>query len=444
MEKNRADLIVKARFVITFSDDEKDVVEDGAVIIKDGRILDILKINEAERLYDAATTIEGENHVVLPGFVNTHTHAAMVYFRGMADDLPLKVWLEEHIWPAESKMLSPEFIRDATELACLEMIKAGVVLFNDMYFYEEASAEVIKKAGMRAVLGAGVLDFPTSIAQNTDEYLQKAETFIKQFRDDPLVVPAISPHAPYTCSPETYKRAISIAEKYSVPVHTHLSETQWEVEEIKKLYGATPIEHLERHGLLRDFMLAAHVVWPTEQEMDILARRGVSVSHCLESNLKLASGIAPVVRMMKRGVRVTIGTDGAASNNDLDVLGELSVVSKIHKAMEGDPTVLDAKTSLKMATTLGYEALGLANVAGRLKKGMAADLIMIDLRKPHLMPLYDVFSHLVYSAKSSDVSTVIINGRVIMKDYKVLTIDEEEVYTRASNWKKRIQEAFNG
>ncbi|RMG72554.1 MAG: amidohydrolase, partial [Nitrospirae bacterium] len=345
------------------------------------------------------------------------------YFRGLADDLPLKEWLEEHIWPAESRMLSAEFCRDATELACLEMIRSGVTLFNDMYFYEDASAEAIKKAGLRAVLGAGVLDFPTSIAQSTDEYIEKAEGFIKDWIDDELVVPSISPHAPYTCSPETYKKTLEVSEKYNIPIHTHLSETRWEVQEIKTRYGKTPIEHLERHGLLNERMIAAHVVWPTDREIEILAKNGVSVSHCPESNLKLASGISPVSKMLKAGVRVAIGTDGAASNNDLDVLEEASLASELQKAVSEDPTVLDARTTLKMATCWGAEALGLADVTGTLEPGKSADLIMIDLRKPHLMPIYDIFSHIVYSARASDVCAVMVRGRVLMNDYEFKSLD---------------------
>ncbi len=440
MEKQKVEIIVEGDYVLPMTDER--ALEDAAVAIREGRILEVGPAQEIKNRYEAEKVFSGKDRVVLPGFVNTHTHAAMVYFRGLADDLPLKQWLEEHIWPAESKMLSPDFCRDATELACLEMIRSGVTLFNDMYFYEDASAEAIKKAGIRAVLGAGVLDFPTSIAQSTDEYLEKAESFIKDWIDDELIVPSISPHAPYTCSPETYKKTIEISEKYNIPVHTHLCETEWEVQEIKSRYGKTPIEHLSAHGLLTEKMLAAHVVWPSEKEIEILAENGVSVSHCLESNLKLASGIAPVTKMLNEGVKVSIGTDGAASNNDLDVLTETSMVSKLHKAMAKDPTVIDARTALKMATCWGAEALGLGSTTGTLEPGKSADLIVIDLRKPHLIPLYDIYSHIIYSAKSTDVCTVVVKGRVIMNDHQVKTLDEEEIFKKAKRWSKEIREIY--
>ena len=438
MAKTEVDIIVEARYLLPMTD--TDVISDAAMAVKDGLIVEVGKKEDILSRYEPNNLLGGNNRAVLPGFVNTHTHAAMVYFRGLADDLPLKQWLEEHIWPAESRMLSPEFCRDATELACLEMISSGVTLFNDMYFYEDASAEAIKKAGLRAVLGAGVLDFPTSIAQSTDEYIEKAEQFIKDWIGDELIMPSISPHAPYTCSPETYKKTIDISERYSIPVHTHLSETAWEVQEIKNRYGKTPIEHLESHGLLTERMIAAHVVWPTDREIEILAERGVSVSHCPESNLKLASGISPVYRMLKKGVHVSFGTDGAASNNDLDVLGEASLASKLQKAVAEDPTVLDAKTTLRMATCLGAKALGLSDITGTLEKGKSADFIVIDLDKPHLMPIYDIFSHIVYSARASDVCAVVVKGRVLMNDYEFKTLDKEEVFGKAKRWAMKIME----
>jgi 5-methylthioadenosine/S-adenosylhomocysteine deaminase len=437
MKKERVDFIVKGDYILPMTDDRPPLL-GGAAAVKDGFILDVAHSDYIEERYASPEIVGGRGKAVLPGLVNTHTHAAMVFFRGMSDDLPLKEWLEEHIWPAESKWLSPDFVMDATELACLEMIKAGVTVYHDMYFFEDASAEAIKKLGMRAVLGSGVLDFPTAAGNNAEDYLKKAEDFITRWRDDELITPSIAPHAPYTCSPETYRKAYEIAERYSTPIHTHLSETRWEVEEIRKRYGKTPVDLLASRGLLNDRVLAAHCVWITDEEIDILAEKGVSVSHCIESNLKLASGIAPVVKMLNAGVRVTFGTDGAASNNDLNILSEMSTSAKLHKAVSEDPTALSAHTALLMATRWGTEALGLGDSVGSLEKGKRADMIIVDLNKPHLTPIYDICSHLVYSAKSSDVEAVMVNGRLLLNGYRLTTAEEDEIIIKAREWKDKI------
>jgi 5-methylthioadenosine/S-adenosylhomocysteine deaminase len=432
------DYILKAGYMITMEDSPEPVV-NGAVAVRGTKIVAAGTEDDIEENYRAMQTVGDKNFLMMPGLINTHTHAPMVYFRGMADDLPLKEWLENHIWPAEAKWLGPEFVRDATELACLEMVKAGVTAYNDMYFFGPASSEAVHKVGMRAVLGAGILDFPSVAAKTTDEYFSKAETFIKDFIGDALVTPCIAPHAPYTCGPEAYTRAVKLSEKYNVPVHTHLSETQWEVDEIQRRYGKSPVEHLESLGVLNEKMIAAHCVWLTEKEIEILARRGVSVSHCLESNLKLASGISPVVKMLSAGVKVTFGTDGAASNNDLDVLREMSTAAKLHKAVSGDPTSLNARMALLMATRWGAEALNMGDRLGRLRKGYLADIVMMNLHKPHLTPLYDVYSHVVYSAKSSDVEHVMINGRLVVHEGTAVSCPEEEIMATARSWAGKIK-----
>ncbi len=431
--------IVKGEYLVTMG--PSGVIERGALAVDGGRIIEVGKEEDLKRTYRGRTEIGGPGRAVLPSFVNTHTHAPMVYFRGLADDLPLNEWLQKHIWPQEARWLGPEFIRDATELACLEMLKAGITLYNDMYFFEDASAEVLNRVGMRGVLGAGILDFPTSEAKTTDEYFSKAEGFIQRWHRDTLVVPSVAPHAPYTCSPETYKRAVELAERYDLPVHTHLSETEWEVEEVMKRYGKRPVEHLDSHGVLNQRVVAAHCVWVSEEEIEILAKRGVKVSHCIESNLKLASGIAPVPEMLRAGVRVTFGTDSAASNNDLDILSEMSTAAKVHKAISRDPTVLDAETVLRMATLWGAEALGLADRIGSLETGKEADLIVIDLRTPHLSPIYNIYSHIVYAARGSDIEAVMVRGRLLINEGEPLTIDEEEVLQKARRWAEKIKDA---
>jgi 5-methylthioadenosine/S-adenosylhomocysteine deaminase len=434
------DFIVRADFVLKM-DKDLTVIENGAIAVKDKKIVSVGSADEVNSLFTAGREIGGRGKVAFPGLVNTHTHAAMVYFRGLADDLPLKVWLEEHIWPAEGRWLSPVFVGDAVELACLEMLKSGITIYNDMYFFGDAIGNATKRLGMRAVVGIGILDFPSKSANTTDEYFANAENFIKSWVGDPLIVPSIAPHATYTCAPDNMLRAKGIAEQYNVPLHIHLSETEWEVREIEKKYGKTPIALLESIGFLDDRVLAAHCVWPSDREIEMLADKKVGVAHCVESNLKLASGIAPVGKMLNAGVKVTFGTDGAASNNDLNIFSEMSTAAKIHKAVSGDPTVLNAKQAMLMATRWGSEVLGLGDITGSIEEEKAADIVIADIRKPHLTPLYDIYSHIVYSMRPSDVSAVIVNGRVVVNDSKLLSADESEISLKASGWGKKIKAA---
>ncbi|MBF0565941.1 MAG: amidohydrolase [Nitrospirae bacterium] len=418
--------------------DGDNVILNGSVAVKGGKILAAGPYSEINERFIAKKVIGGPGKVVLPGLINTHTHAAMVYFRGLADDLPLKEWLECFIWPAENKWLSTEFCADAVSLACLEMLKSGVTTYNDMYFFQDGCARVVKEMGMRAVLGVGVLDFPSVSAKTTAEYLANAEEFLHKWKGDDLVTPCVSPHAPYTCSTETFRKAKALAEKYDVPLHTHLSETRYEVNTIKERYGKTPIEYLEEIGFLDSRLVAAHCVWVEDNEIEILARRGVGVSHCVESNLKLASGISPVVKMLKEGVKVTFGTDGAASNNDLDIFTEMAIAARLHKAISDDPTVLSARQTLAMATRDGAGVLGLADKVGTLVSGKSADLVVADLNKPHLTPFYDIYSLIVYSMRASDVDTVMVGGQVVVENRKCLTADEGAIMEKAWWWKNRI------
>lgn len=436
MEK--VDYIVCAEYILLM-DEQFTVINEGAVAVKDGKIEAIGRCEDIIRAYNAADISAGKNRAIIPGLINTHTHAAMVYFRGLADDLPLKEWLENHIWPAEAKWLSPEFISDAVELACLEMLKAGVTTYNDMYFFGDAAGAATKRMGMRAVLGVGILDFPTAAAKTTDEYFEKAELFVKNWNKDELITPCIAPHAVYTCGPETLKRARSLADKYALPIHIHLSETQWEVNEIKTRYGRTPVRHLEALDFLDNRVMAAHCVWLDDEEIEIMAEKRVGVSHCVESNLKLASGIAPVTKMLKAGIKVTFGTDGAASNNDLSILSEISTAAKLHKAIANDPTALASRTALLMATRWAAESLGLGETTGSLEKGKAADLVVINLDKPHLTPIYDIYSHIVYSVMASDVETVFVNGKVLVDKGKLNSLDEAGIMEKARQWGRRIR-----
>jgi len=432
------DYIISGGYVLPM-DEGLTVISNGAVVVKGCEIVDVGNADEIFKKYSPGIVIKEEESVILPGLINTHTHAAMVYFRGIADDLPLTDWLNKHIWPAENNWLSPEFISDAIELACLEMLKGGVTTYNDMYFYEDAAGRTAKRIGMRAVLGVGILDFPSKSATTTDEYFANAESFIKDWKGDELITPCIAPHALYTCGPDSLRRARAMAEKYGIPLHIHLSETDWEVREVMSRYKKRPVEHLEALGFLDENVLAAHCIWVEDKEIELLAKRKVGVSHCMESNLKLASGFAPVAAMLAEGIKVSFGTDGAASNNDLNILSEMSTTAKVHKALSNNPTVLDARTILCMATRWGAEALGLGDKVGSLEKGKTADIIAINLNKPHLMPMYDVYSHIVYAAMASDVETVMVNGKLIVHKRKLLTADESEILHKAKKWCLKIR-----
>jgi 5-methylthioadenosine/S-adenosylhomocysteine deaminase len=434
------DYIIRGEYVLPM-DEKLTIIKDGAVAVIGEKILEVGTYDEIAKKYYSSSVIGGEGNVVLPGLINTHTHAAMVYFRGMADDLPLTEWLKNHIWPAENRWLSPEFVFDAVELACLEMLKGGVTTYNDMYFYEDAAGRAAKRLGMRAVLGVGILDFPSKSAGTTDEYFANAESFIKDWKGDELITPCIAPHALYTCGTESLKRARRVADRYDIPIHIHLSETKWEVNEIKNRYRMTPVEYLDSLGFLDKRVLAAHCIWVEDNEIDLLVKRKVGVSHCMESNLKLASGFAPVVTMLMAGIKVTFGTDGAASNNDLNILSEMSTTAKVHKALADNTTVLDAKTVLLMATRWGAEVLGLGDKIGSIEKGKIADIIVINLKKPHLTPLYNVYSHIVYAAMASDVETVMVNGKIAVNDRRLVSADEEEILVKARNWQEKITES---
>jgi 5-methylthioadenosine/S-adenosylhomocysteine deaminase len=440
--KKRVEYIISADYVLPM-DEELSVISGGAVAVSGGEVAAVGPEAEIVAAFDAARRIDAPCSVLLPGLVNTHTHVPMVYFRGMADDIPLKAWLENHIWPAEGAWLGDDFCGDAAELACLEMLKAGVTCYNDMYFFGDAIARATKKIGMRGVVGAGILDFPSRSGSNTGDYLANAETLINDWKGDDLIVPCVAPHAPYTCCPESMTKARLLAEKHDVPLHAHLSETAWEVGEILSRYGKTPIELLDSIGFLSEHVVAAHCVHPTEAEIGILAKRRVGVAHCIESNLKLASGIAPVAKMLASGVRVTFGTDGAASNNDLSIFSEMSTAAKVHKAVAGDPTVLDSRTVLAMATRWGAEALGLGRVTGSLEPGKSADMIIVGLNRPHLVPLYDIYSHLAYAVNAADVNTVMVAGRIVVENRGLLTADEGEIIEKAGMWREKILEGSN-
>lgn len=420
------DLLVKSGLVLTMNE-SMDVLEDGAVAVKEGAITQVGMTQELEPRYVASKVLDASGCVVLPGLVNAHTHASMTIFRGLADDLPLMDWLQNYIFPAEAH-LKAEWVRWGALLACAEMLLSGTTTFCDMYLFEDEVARAAKEAGIRALVGEVLYDFPSPNYGPIEQGFGYTEELIKTWEGDPLIGIAVEPHALFTCSPELLQRARRLADRYGVPLVIHASETKEELERIRNIYGTSPVRHLHRLGILDGPAVVDHAVWVDREEIDILAERSVGVVHNPESNMKLASGVAPVGSMLKAGVAVGLGTDGAASNNDLDMFGEMDSAAKLHKVFSQDPTVLDASTVLRMATCLGGKALGMESKVGSLEPGKRADMILVDLGSPHLTPLHNVVSHLVYAANRADVRTVIVEGKVVVQDRRILTLDMQRIF----------------
>ena len=392
------------------------VLEDHAVAVRDGRIEAVLPASGAAAAYPGYETLDLPGHVLIPGLVNAHTHAAMCLMRGLSDDLPLMRWLQEHIWPAEAKHVSPEFVRDGTLLACAEMLRGGITCFNDMYFFPEASLEAALAARMRSAQGLIALEFPSAYASDAADYLARGLAVRDRWREEPLASFCLAPHAPYTVSDDSFRRIAALAAELDLPVHVHLHETADEVERSVAEHGVRPLERLRRLGLLGPGLIAVHAVHLEPAEIALLARHGCSVAHCPSSNLKLASGFSPVNDLLKAGVNVAIGTDGAASNNRLDMFQEMRTAALLAKAVARDAEAFPAHAALHAATLGGARALGLESVAGSIVPGKAADLAAIDLRAPELEPCYDVVSHLVYAAGRENVSHVWVAGELLMQE----------------------------
>jgi 5-methylthioadenosine/S-adenosylhomocysteine deaminase len=436
-----ADLIVTARYVVTM-DAQQHLIEDGAVAIRGERIEAVGKRADIDRRYQAAQRIDKGDAIVMPGLINTHTHAAMSLLRGIADDLNLQDWLTKFIFPAEKKNVSPEFVRWGTRLACLEMLRGGITTYTDMYYYEDTVATVTKEVGMRGVLGETVIGFPVNDAATPALALKTAEGFIRHFHNDSLIVAAVAPHAPYTNSDETLKSCRKLASRYNAPVLIHLSETKKENDDSLREYHVTPAQRLDNLGFFRGRTLVAHGVWVTDADIAILKRTNTGVAHCPSSNMKLASGAAPVVKMLDRGLNVGLGTDGpAGSNNDFDLFEEMDLAAKLQKLTTGDPRALPARTAVAMATIIGAKALGLEKEIGSLETGKRADLISIRLDRAHAVPMFDVYSQLVYALKASDVVDVVINGHVVVKDAKCLTIDVPATLAKAREYGLKVAQS---
>ncbi len=431
-----ADILIRNVSILPGSD-PKDFIQKGWLSIKNG-LIEKMGAGDSPDI-STPETIRGDGCLAMPGLINAHTHAAMVLFRGLADDLPLKAWLEEHIYPAEAKWVNAEFVYWGTLLACAEMIRSGTTTFADGYFFGEQAARAVNQAGLRVLFGQGISDFPTPDSPTPAEALKNAETFIQTCASSALIRPALFPHSTYTCSPELLRRCRDLANRSGASLMIHLAETRDEIKEVYKKYGKTPIEHLETLGLLSSTLIACHCVWPTEKEMNLLAKRNVKVVHNPESNMKLASGAAPIPELQALGITVGLGTDGCASNNNLDLFLEMDSAAKLHKAYRLDPTVMPPNVVLEMATLGGAKVLGLEQEIGSLEVGKKADIILLHLHRAHLHPVYNMISHLVYSANGSDVRDVIINGKVIMRDRRLLTLDEEEILRMTHEWGNRIR-----
>ncbi len=436
-ERETIDILVAGGTVVTMDAGGKTLA-DGAVAIRGDRIVAVGPAAELSRNYGAKQTVDAEGGIILPGLVNTHNHAPMVLFRGIADDLALMEWLRGYIFPAEARNVTAEFVEHGTALACLEMIRGGTTTYADMYYFEDRMAEVTERAGMRAVLGETIIGFPAPDNKTPEEALAYTERFIQRWKGNPLITPAVAPHAPYTNSAETLKASRALADRYGVPLTLHVAETQDEIREIREKYGRTPVQWLEDLGVLGPRVLINHAVWVTEEDMAILRRHDVKVSHNPESNMKLASGTAPVVRMLSLGITVGLGTDGAASNNNLDMFQAMDFAAKLHKLASMNPTALPAQEVLRMATVGGARALGLDAEIGSLEAGKKADLIVVRTGGAHSVPMYNPYSHLVYAARGGDVESVIINGKPVMLRGQVLTLDAGAVLAKAVEIQRQV------
>jgi 5-methylthioadenosine/S-adenosylhomocysteine deaminase len=440
-----ADWIWTGRYVVTM-DPQRRVIENGAIAIggeRGERILAVGPKSEIERRYQARQRLDRPDAILAPGLIDTHTHAAMSLFRGIADDLRLQEWLEHYIFPAEARNVTPEFVRWGTRLGCLEMMLSGTTTYTDMYYFEDVVAEATKEAGMRGVLGETIIGFPSPDAKTPNDALVFTEGYLSRFHDDSLIVPAVAPHAIYTNSDETLKACRALANRHGAPLVIHLSETKHENDECLAKRHATPTQALDALGVFNGRTVAAHAVWVDEADLAILKLRGVGIAHCPSSNMKLASGIAPVTRMLALDLAVGLGPDGpAGSNNDFNMFEEMDLAAKLQKVATGDPRSVPAEAAVEMATIRGARALGMEKEIGSLESGKRADLISIRLDRPNAVPLYNVYSQMVYALKGSDVEDVMVNGKLLVKDAQALTLNAAQIEAKATEYRRRVQESL--
>ena len=435
------DLLVRGGTVVTM-DGGRRVIEDGAVAVRAGRIVAVGPRAEVERRFGGREVIEARGRVVMPGLVNGHTHAPMSLFRGISDDLDLNEWLTKFIFPAEAKNVTEEFVRAGTRLALAEMIRGGTTTYCDMYYFEDAIADETARAGVRGVLGETVIDFPVADNKTWAEAMAYAARYVAKWKGHKLITAAVAPHAPYTVSEAHLREVHEFSRRTGAPVVIHVAETRKEVADVTRDHNDSPVNYLRRIGFLTPRVIAAHVVHVTPDEIAVLKASGVGVVHSPQSNMKLASGVAPVPAYLKADVALGLGTDGAASNNDLNMWEEIDTAAKLHKLSSNDPRVVTALEALEMATVRGARALHLDAEIGSLEEGKRADLIVVDFDAPHQTPAYNVYSHLAYATKAADVRTVVVEGRVLMRDRRLLTLDEDAVRREARAWGVRIRQSL--
>jgi len=432
------DTILHARWVYPVTE-SSPLLHEHSIIIDDGRITAIVPRAQARQSFTASIEKDYANHLLLPGLINAHTHSPMSLFRGMADDLALDEWLNKHIWPAEQKWVSDEFVHDGSELAMAEMIRSGTTCFNDMYFFPEVTARLARDTGIRACVGLITIDFPSAWASDANEYIDKGLELRDHFRSDSLIHTPFAPHAPFTVSDEPLQRIRVLADEMDLPIHMHVHETAHEIEQSLKQYGKRPLERMNDLGLVSPNLMAVHFTQSTEKEIELLAQSGSHVVHCPESNLKLASGFCPVKQLLDAGINVALGTDGAASNNDLSMLGEMHTASLLAKGVSQDPTALSAEQTIRMATINGAKALGLEQITGSLEQGKYADIIAVDFSSLELNPVYDPIANLVYSTGREQVSDVWVAGKHLLKDRELTTLNEADIIRKSQAWNARIQ-----
>jgi 5-methylthioadenosine/S-adenosylhomocysteine deaminase len=432
------DLIVEAAWIATV-DAGDTLLTDHAVVVNDTRIVDILPRDAANAGYQASLRYQLATHLLVPGLINAHTHAAMTLLRGFADDIPLMDWLQQHVWPTESRWVNKDFVRDGTQLAIAEMLRGGTTCFSDMYYHPDIAASVAQANGIRATIGMIVLDFPTLWAADPDEYFHKGLKLHDQLRDDPLVRTALAPHAPYTVSDGPLARVRMYTDELDIPVHMHVHETRHEVQQAIDETGTSPLRRLQRLGMLNPHLIAVHMTQLDDDDIELAARSGINVVHCPESNLKLASGFCRVDDLLNAGVNVALGTDGAASNNDLDMLGELRSAALLAKGVADDASALDVKQALRMATINGARALGIADQTGSLEVGKAADMVALDLHALNTQPVYNAISQLVFAASREQICHVWVAGECLVEDAQLTRIDEAELLNTIAAWGQRMQ-----
>jgi 5-methylthioadenosine/S-adenosylhomocysteine deaminase len=433
------DTLIEARWVVPV-EPHGVVLEEHAVAIDGNRIVAVLPIAEAHRRYAPRERIELREHALIPGLVNAHTHNPMTLMRGLADDLPLMRWLKEHIWPAEAKAIGPEFVRDGVELAIAEMLRGGTTCCNENYFFPDVQAATYRRLGFRAMVALPIIEFPSAWATSRDEYFDKGLAVHDEFRGEPLIGTSLGPHAPYTVADASFERIRVLADQLDIPVHLHLHETAQEVEDAKREHGARPFARMQALGLVNDHLIAVHMTQLTDAEIAACAEAGVSVAHCAESNLKLASGFCPAEKLRRAGVNLAIGTDGCASNNDLDMFGEMRTAALLAKAVANDASALDAANTLRAATLNGAKALGWNERIGSIEPGKQADLSAVRLDAIETQPMYNVISQLVYAAGRHQVSDVWIAGARKLRDGLLIDLDPTDLREKARRWRDRLAE----